>query len=231
MNWKIFQVETAEVFRSAGCDAEIEEIIEGVRGSHEVDVYVTFEKYGIKCQWIIECKCWNSNVTKEKVAALQAIVSDVGADRGVIISKLGFQSGAIRLAQKSNITLASLEDLKDYIQEETEQREIDFFETQLTHFKYKLLNLSIREKTKYGFKSSYPEGVDGKKVSELGGKVSILLMSFEQIKIGNTKLPFKFDEESGKVLCTNSIEEFLESVKDIIVECAKYMAEIKDKVA
>ncbi len=227
MNWRDFQTETAEVFTAAGCGAEIEKTVEGVRGKHDVDVYVTFKKYGIGCTWIIECKFWNSNVPKEKVAALQSIVSDLGADRGVIISKEGFQSGAIRLAQNSNITLASLDDLKDYLKEEVEQREVDFIESQLTHLKYDLLNLSIKEKTKYGFKSHYPDGIDGNKVIGLGGKVCILLMSFEQIKIGNDKFPYKFDDESGKVISTSSIEEFLEGAKDCIVECHKFLSEVK----
>lgn len=231
MSWKQFQKDTANLFRAAGCDAEVEKTISGVRGQHEVDVYVSFKKYGIQCQWIIECKCWNSNVPKEKVAALQSIISDVGADRGVIISKKGFQSGAIRLATNSNITLASLEDLKDYIKEETEKREVDFLEAQLTHYKYKFLNLGVREKSKYGFTRSYPKGIDGGKVMELFGKICIILMSFEQLKIGNSKLPYKFDDATGKTMVTDSIETFLESVKDIIVECDQYSVEAKNESA
>jgi hypothetical protein len=61
--------------------------------------------------WVIECKAWKNNIPKEKVMALSAIVQDVGADRGFLLSEVGFQSGAIRAARTSNITLTSLEDL------------------------------------------------------------------------------------------------------------------------
>lgn len=65
----------------------------------------------MESHWIIECKAWKNNIPKEKVTALSAIVQDVGADRGFLLSEVGFQSGAIRAARSSNITLTSLEDL------------------------------------------------------------------------------------------------------------------------
>jgi hypothetical protein len=116
-------MEVAALFHAAGCGAEVEKLVEGARGKHKVDVYVTFDKYGIKCSWIVECKFWNSNVPKEKVMALGAILADVGADRGLIISRKGFQSGAIRAAQRTNITLTSLEDLQLYISDKAEELE------------------------------------------------------------------------------------------------------------
>lgn len=101
--------------------------IEGARGLHDVDVLVNGEINGISFVWIIECKAWNSNVPKEKVLALQSIVNDVGADRGFLLSEKGFQSGAIRLAEKSNIILSSIADLTaitstDYVLEKVNWR-------------------------------------------------------------------------------------------------------------
>jgi hypothetical protein len=123
MDWRQFQEDVASRFRDAGCGANVEMQVEGARGKHTVDVYVTFDIYGIKCSWIVECKFWNRNVTKEKVMALGGIVSDCGADKGLIISRKGFQSGAVRAAQKTNITLTSIEDLHLYISDETEKLE------------------------------------------------------------------------------------------------------------
>ena len=113
MNWKELQDAVAELFRSVGCSADIEKNIEGARGKHNIDVYVHFETLSFNCVWIIECKNWDSNVPKEKVLTLQSIVQDVGADKGVIVSKKGFQSGAIRCAQHSNIILTNFDDLKE----------------------------------------------------------------------------------------------------------------------
>lgn len=65
--WQEYQDRVASLFHAAGCDAKADEIIEGVRSKHKVDVRIIFNKYGIRCLWIIECKFWKRKVTKEKV--------------------------------------------------------------------------------------------------------------------------------------------------------------------
>ena len=96
----------------------MEHEVEGARGVHKVDVYVEGSFHGIPFRWIIECKAWNSNIPKEKVMALAAIVQDVGADGVFALSETGFQSGAVRAAHKTNITFSSLEDLASATEEE-----------------------------------------------------------------------------------------------------------------
>ena len=118
MTWQEYQQQAAKFFRSLGLVAQVETVIEGVRGTHEIDVYVTGKFHGIDFKWAVECKAWRSNVPKEKVLAFASIIQDIGADRGFLLSEQGFQSGAIRMAQKSNITLTSLEDLANLAEEE-----------------------------------------------------------------------------------------------------------------
>ncbi|WP_018015911.1 restriction endonuclease [Teredinibacter turnerae] len=231
MNWKSFQSQTAELFIKAGCSAEVEKIVEGVRGKHEIDVYVTFKRYGIECVWVIECKCWNSNVPKEKVAALQSIVSDVGADRGVIISKKGFQSGAIRLSLNSNVTLASLDDLKDYLREEIESKEIDFIELQLLQTKHELFNIKIKEKTKYGYTSRFPSEISSTDGYNQIGNISFLLTSIENMKMGSRKFYIGFDEETNKIITTDSIQLFIEAAKECIFKTKSLLSKCKSKNA
>jgi hypothetical protein len=60
----------------------------------------------------VECKLWARKVTKLHVAALARIVEDVGADRGILLCEAGFQPGARKLAELSNITLTSLADMR-----------------------------------------------------------------------------------------------------------------------
>ena len=114
--WKLYQSEAADFFQKLGMNAIIEHKVEGVRGMHEVDVYVEGTIHGLSFIWIIECKAWNSNIPKEKVLALSSIILDIGADRGFLLSEKGFQSGGIRVAEKSNITLTSLADLNQAIE-------------------------------------------------------------------------------------------------------------------
>ena len=106
-NWREYQEAVASFFRSLGYSAEVEASIEGVRGKHKVDVYVTFSQHGLAFNWVVECKLWDRPAEKANVVELQGIVSDLGADRGLLFSEAGFQSGAQRMARGSNITLIS----------------------------------------------------------------------------------------------------------------------------
>jgi hypothetical protein len=103
--WHAFQVEVAEFFRAQGYIAEVDKEVESAKVKHKVDVLVSFVRNGIVCRWIVECKLWNTPVPKEKVLALQALVHDVGADRGLLFSKKGFQKGAQLQATYSNTSL------------------------------------------------------------------------------------------------------------------------------
>jgi len=111
--WKQYQEDAAIFFRSLGLQADVEITVKGVRGDHDVDVFVKGCLFGVAFVWIVECKAWSSNIPKEKVMALAAVVEDIGADRGFLLSELGFQSGAILQARKRNITLTSIQDLRE----------------------------------------------------------------------------------------------------------------------
>jgi len=104
-NWKEYQAATAEVFRRLQCDVRIEFAANGPNATHDVDVYATFRRSGILCTWIVECKLWNKPVDKGEVMKLRGIVADLGADRGILISEAGFQSGAQDASRGTNITL------------------------------------------------------------------------------------------------------------------------------
>ena len=112
-NWREYQEAVARVFRELGCSVEVDKTVTGARGQNDIDVYVTFEKFGHDCRWIIDCKLWSRRVPKSVVHTLYSIVQDVGADRGLIFTENGFQSGAHTAAQNTNLLLqTSLEDFR-----------------------------------------------------------------------------------------------------------------------
>jgi hypothetical protein len=110
--WYLFQELIAEHFRSLGATASTNISLDGVRTRHDIDVLVVTKFLGTDIKWIIEAKCWKSNVPKDKVLTLRTIVDEVGADRGFLVSEKGFQSGAIQAALRTNIELVTFEDLK-----------------------------------------------------------------------------------------------------------------------
>jgi DNA-binding beta-propeller fold protein YncE len=136
-NWREYQHEVAAFFRKQGCEAEVEKKVQGVRAKHEIDVYVTFSRSGIKCTWLVECKLWKTRVTKEKVMALKSIVDDVGADRGIIVSEVGFQSGALNAVRDSNVTLVtSLEEFERTTSANSNEEQLLYAEDDASLYKY-----------------------------------------------------------------------------------------------
>lgn len=111
--WKRYQYDAAQLLSELGFAVQVEDQITSSRGAtHEVDVSARRAVAGVEVLWVVECKLWRSRVGKEKVAALSAICEDLGADRGLLMSETGFQSGALQMASGRNITLTSLEDLR-----------------------------------------------------------------------------------------------------------------------
>lgn len=110
--WQEYQGEAAAFFRSLGLDATTNHTVRGVRTSHDIDVFVRSHQVGFDVIWIIECKQWSSPVTKLHVLALREIVTDLGADRGILLCEKGFQSGALEAATLTNVHATSLAALR-----------------------------------------------------------------------------------------------------------------------
>lgn len=106
--WKEYQEEAASLFRSLGLNASTDVTVEGVRTNHDIDVLVKSNHVGFDITWLVECKHCKTRVSKLHVLALREIVADIGADRGILLSETGFQSGAIEAANLTNVQVTSL---------------------------------------------------------------------------------------------------------------------------
>ena len=106
--WSEYQEEAAEFFRSLGLEATTNVTVKGIRTTHSIDVLVKSCHAGFEVCWIVECKHWNSRVSKLHVLALREIVTDTGSDRGILLAEKGFQSGAAEAATLTNVHLTSL---------------------------------------------------------------------------------------------------------------------------
>lgn len=111
-DWFKFQEQICEHFRNLGANAETNVTIQGPTASYDIDVLVTSKYLGTEFTWIIEAKHWKTNIPIEKVNALTTIVKNTGADRGFIISKIGFQKGALNASKFNNISLLTFDELK-----------------------------------------------------------------------------------------------------------------------
>ncbi len=90
------------------------EHIIGLSGTHhQVDLVWTFQKDGEERKYLVECKGYNNRVKKEKVMAFHALLNDVGLKTGIYTSKKGFQSGAVKYADKYGINLLEIRPPED----------------------------------------------------------------------------------------------------------------------
>ena len=111
-DWEEYQEEAAALFRSMGLEVATNTTVRGIRTAHAVDVVVRSHHAGLDVTWLVECKHWTSRVSKLHVLALREIVTDTGADRGVLLCEAGFQSGALEAASLTNVQVTSLANIR-----------------------------------------------------------------------------------------------------------------------
>ncbi|WP_022883708.1 restriction endonuclease [Glaciibacter superstes] len=153
--WREYQEQAATLFRELGFDVQTDLRISGARGSHDVDVFVSFERAGLVVNWIIECKHWKRPVDKSHVLTLRSIVEDAGADRGILLSESGAQRGALAVTHKSNVHVTSIIDLKEIASGEIVMEQVSALPGRVAaaHARYWAMSKSHREE--YGLR---PEG-------------------------------------------------------------------------
>ena len=111
--WEQYQHQAAGLLRELGFTAEVDASLTEANGAvHAIDVAARRAVAGVDVLWIVECKYRGRPVSMGMVRELRSLVMDLGADRGLLMSESGFQSGAIRTAKQKNITLTSLPDLR-----------------------------------------------------------------------------------------------------------------------
>lgn len=153
--WKEYQEEAAAFFRSLGLDAQTDVKVQGVRTSHDVDVLVKSHHAGFDVTWIVECKYWKSRVSKLHVLALREIVTDVGADRGILLSEAGFQSGAVEAATLTNVRVTSLADIHGTARSEILSMRLRELYDRVEACRERYWNIPKKERIEYGLRPGF----------------------------------------------------------------------------
>ena len=79
--------------------------IESDDGTYQIDVIAEYTALGAKNVILIECKKHSNSVKRDVVTNLHAKLQSLGANKGIIISTVGFQRGAVQYAEKHGIAL------------------------------------------------------------------------------------------------------------------------------
>lgn len=210
MDWYEYQEQVAIFFRNLGAQVETNKRVKGIRGIHDIDVYIELNVLGQKTIWIAECKLWKTPIPKDKILTLYQIVQDIGADKGLLFSESGFQSGAINATKKTNILLINIDEMKELVQDELIE---SFIINSIKRFN----NLKIRIKKLWLNEDGTPETFKGIPLNEiilLDGKVMFFTLNLQ--KILNSTFPIKIRTFKNNTRNANSYEEVAKIVNDEI---------------
>jgi Restriction endonuclease len=111
-DWRDLQDKVANFFQEMGYEVRSPHVVKHVRGSKEVDVYVRDPRTSVPHVILIECKHWGSNIPQDTVHSFRTVMTDCGANTGIIVGATGFQAGAEKAATYSNIELRTWESLQ-----------------------------------------------------------------------------------------------------------------------
>ena len=81
-------------------------------GTYQIDVYATYTALGAEMKVLAECKQFSSAVKRDYVVLLADKIRSLGAQKGILLSTAGFQSGAIQFAEKHGIALIQVFDTR-----------------------------------------------------------------------------------------------------------------------
>lgn len=98
----------------ANIDVQHDVILKGKTTSHQIDVYWEFELGGIKYSAIIQAKDWATKVKQSDMLAFKGVLDDLpSGTKGIYVSRSGYQSGAIEVAEANGISIYELRPPKD----------------------------------------------------------------------------------------------------------------------
>jgi hypothetical protein len=103
----------AQVFSECGSEASSGVTVDLPRGRVELDVFVRDRSTTPHSNYICECKYWARPVSQSAVHSFRTVVTELGANRGLLISRNGFQAGARKAAQFTNIDLLTWSEFED----------------------------------------------------------------------------------------------------------------------
>jgi len=99
--------------------------------SYQIDIFAEFIALTVKINVLIECKHQKRPVERDEVIILIDKLHTLSAHKGILISTSGFQSGAVKKAEKNGIALLQIIDnhimnIRASIQTEQDERYIEY---------------------------------------------------------------------------------------------------------
>ena len=101
-DWQELEEMVNTAFREMGYESHRNYSVKTIRGNVAIDVFATDKRTSLPTIVICECKYWNKPVDQQVIYAFRSVCADIGAHYGLVISKVGFQSGANQTRESTN---------------------------------------------------------------------------------------------------------------------------------
>jgi|SRR5690554_997418 len=88
--------------------------IQGKSTKHQIDVYWKYKVAGIEHKVAIECKNYSKRVSIGQVRDFYSVLNDIGGTIGIMVTKNGFQKGALTFAEANGINVVILREPIDH---------------------------------------------------------------------------------------------------------------------
>lgn len=83
--------------------------------NHQIDVSIELEVAGLAILILVECKYYKRAVEVSDILEFAQRIDDIGAHKGVLVSTVGFQKGAIKIASGHGIALVQTEPAWEHV--------------------------------------------------------------------------------------------------------------------
>src|SRR5215813_8551028 len=112
VTWQELEGMVFQAFQEMGYETRRNREIATARGRVRIDVYAVKRSNPIPTIVLCECKYWNKAVDQNVIYSFRSVCADAGAHYGVVISKKGFQSGAVESREHTNIHLLTFKEFQ-----------------------------------------------------------------------------------------------------------------------
>jgi len=113
-DWGGFEEFIRDLHATGDVSAERGVTLVGASGaSREIDVLLRHNEGPDQSLTLIECKCWTRKVKRADIDVLHSSMLDLNASKGVVFTRIGYQSGAKIYAKSKGIELFVVRDLSD----------------------------------------------------------------------------------------------------------------------
>jgi hypothetical protein len=123
MSWKLYEHKVLERFRELYPSSEVKynTSIKGIKSgrSRQIDTLIVNKVGKTEVKTVIDSKCFSKKISITTVESFIGFLSDIGANRGIMVTKIGYSKTAKSRAENENseieLKILTLEELPDFV--------------------------------------------------------------------------------------------------------------------